>query len=158
MKIQLKKSLTEKMMDSYQYEVKELELEGSELEERLKYYLSKFSEGILDPDVAGRKPDKFVTNLQNGVLGDFSNRYIITASDSDEIIGILIGMPEENQRMHIYALHVCPQYRNKGVGSTLLSKCINDMYMNEVQDIILDVHISNSPAYNLYKKFNFIEV
>lgn len=47
-------------------------------------------------------------------------------------------------------------YRNKGVGSTLLSRCINDMCISNVKDIILDVHLDNKPAYNLYKKFDFI--
>lgn len=39
----------------------------------------------------------------------------------------------------------------------LLSTCINDMYMRNVKDIIIDVHADNKSAYNLYKKFGFAE-
>lgn len=158
MKIQLKKSSIEETAISSQFQVKKLTLEGAELEEHLKYCLSRFTEGILDPDTAGKKPDRFITNLQNGVFGDYSKKYIITAHDNNDAIGILIGMPEKEQQLHIYSLHVSPEYRYKGVGSTLLSRCINDMCISNVKDIILDVHLDNRPAYNLYKKFGFIEI
>jgi ribosomal protein S18 acetylase RimI-like enzyme len=159
MKLHLKRSSTQQVQISSQFQVKKLTLEGIELEEILKCYLSKFTVGILDPDIAGKKPDRFVINLKNGILGDFFNRYIITAhDDNNDAIGILIGLPEEEQRLHIYSLHVSPEYRGKGVGSTLLSRCINDMCISNVKDITLDVHIDNKPAYNLYKKFDFIEI
>ncbi|EQB89879.1 ribosomal protein S18 acetylase RimI-like enzyme [Clostridium punense] len=158
MRIQLKKTSLKPVEISSQFHVKKLLLEGIELEESLKYYLSKFIVGILDPDTVGQKPDKFISNLQKGILGDFSNRYIITAHDNDETIGILIGLPQKEQLLHIYSLHISPEYRYKGVGSTLLSKCINDMCTSNVTDLIIDVHMDNTPAYNLYKKFNFIEI
>ncbi len=158
MRIQLKKTSLKPVEISSQFQVKKLLLEGIELEEKLKCYLSKFIVGILDPDTAGLKPDKFISNLQKGILGDFSNRYIITAHDNNETIGILIGLPQKEQLLHIYSLHISPEYRYKGVGSTLLSQCINDMCASNSTDLIIDVHIDNTPAYNLYKKFNFIEI
>ncbi|GAA0122023.1 MAG: GNAT family N-acetyltransferase [Clostridium argentinense] len=157
MKVRLKKSLIGQVENTSKFEIKKLTLEGAELEKELVYCLSKFIEGTLDPDLAGKKPDKFIANLKNGVLGDFSKRYIITAYDNDEVIGILIGFPEEGERIHIYSLHVSPEYRNRGVGSALLSRCINDMYMKNVKDIIIDVHADNKPAYHLYKKVGFVE-
>ena len=156
MKIQLKKYLSEQVHIPSKFQVKKLTLERRDLEEKLKHYLSKFTEGILDPDIAGKKPDRFITNLQNGMLGDWSKRYIITAHDDNEVIGILIGLQEEELGLHIYSLHVSPEYRNKGVGSTLVSKCINDMCISNIKNIWLDVHSDNKPALNLYKRFNFM--
>lgn len=69
-----------------------------------------------------------------------------------------MGLPQERELLHIYGLHVEPEYRNKGVASTLLSKCINDMFIRNVREILLDVHTDNKPAYNLYKKFDFHEI
>lgn len=158
MKLQLKRSSNEQVQTLSKFKIEKLTLEGKELEEILKHYLSEFTVGILDPDTAGKKPDRFIINLQSGILGDFANRYIITAhDDKNDAIGILIGLPEE-QLLHIYSLHVSPEYRSRGVGSTLLSRCINDMCISNVKEIILDVHIDNKPAYKLYKKFDFIEI
>ncbi len=157
MQVQLKKNLIDQVENSYEFQIKKLILEDKELEKELEYCLSKFIEGTLDPELVGKKPDKFISNLKNGVFGDFSERYIIAAYDNDEAIGILIGFPEEEQRVHIYSVHVSPEYRNRGVASALLSRCINDMWMKNIKDIIIDVHVDNKPAYNLYKKLGFVE-
>lgn len=137
------------------WEAEELVLEGTELIVSLKNYLSNVMEGILDPDIAGKKPDRFLDNLQCGKLGDFSQKYIITVKDNDKVVGLLIGLQEEEEKLHIYSMGVLPQYRNTGVGSTLLVKCINDMLKNNIHEIILDVHANNVPAFNLYRKFSF---
>lgn len=50
---------------------------------------------------------------------------------------------------------VLPSYWRAGVGSSMLTKCINDMMDNNVNEIILDVHSKNKSAYELYKKFDF---
>ncbi|MCM1992191.1 GNAT family N-acetyltransferase [Oceanirhabdus seepicola] len=158
MKINLKRTLSKEVESSYKWGIEYLTVDGIELTERLKCYLSKFTEGILDPDIAGKKPDKFIENLQNSVFGEFSKRYIITAYDKEEVVGILIGIPINERRLHIYSLHASAEYRGKGVGSDLLTRCINDMYKNDFEEISLDVHSDNKPAYNLYRKFNFLEI
>ena len=139
------------------WEVRELHLEGADLFETLRRLLTGVMEGILDPDIAGKKPDGFLSNLQKGVLGDFSKRYIVTAYDRNEVIGLLIGLPEANQRLHIYSMGVLKPYRHRGVGSAMLAKCINDMRQRNVCEIILDVHSNNIPAYNLYKQMGFFK-
>lgn len=135
--------------------MQELVLDGAELIELLKYYLSNVMEGILDPDIAGKKPDGFLNNLQSGKLGNFSKRYIITVHDNNKVVGLLIGLPEEKVKLHIYSMGVLTTYRSKGVGAALLTKCISDMLNNNINEIILDVHSDNVPALDLYKKFGF---
>lgn len=158
MKIQLIKNLTHKIPTKSIFEVRKLTLDGIELQNTLNDYLSKFTIGIMDPDINGKNPEKFIINLSKNLLGDFSKRYILVAYDNDNPVGVLIGLPNNEQQLHIYSLHIAVEYRHKGIGSLLLSKCINDMYSKNVQSIILDVHMNNIPAYNLYKKFGFIEV
>lgn len=158
MKIQLRKTINKQIESITEFEIREVREGEKELEDNLKYCLSKFTEGILDPDVAGKSPDKFISNLQNSFLGDFSKRYILNAYDTDKIIGILIAIPKDEETLHLYSLHVSQKYRSKGVGSDLLAKCINDAYRNKKSNIILDVHLDNKPAYNLYKKFDFQEL
>lgn len=155
MKYTLRKNLTVPVKVCSKWAVQELNLEGIELIEVLSELLSNVMEGILDPDIAGKKPDGYLNNLQNNRLGDFSKRYIIAALDNDRVIGLLIGLPEENQKLHIYTLGVLATYRKTGVGSILLARCINDMLERDLDEIILDVHGDNVPAFNLFKKFGF---
>lgn len=156
MKFTLKRNLINQIEVFQKWEVKELTLEGTELIEILRQHLIDVMEGILDPDIAGKKPDGFLNVLQSGRLGDFSNRYIITAHDDEKVIGLLIGLPEGNKNLHIYSMGVLRSYRNMGVGYTLLAKCINDMIIKDVNEVVLDVHSDNIPAYNLYKKLGFL--
>ncbi len=158
MKIQLRKQLVNQIENPSKVKINELASEGAELESELNSYLSRFLVGTLDPDLAGNKPDIFIKNLQNNKLGNFSRKYIITAEHNDEVIGILIALPEKESGIHIYSLHVAPEYRNKGAASALLTSCINDMYTKNIEYLLIDVHRDNKPAYNLYKKFGFIEV
>lgn len=155
MKYTLKRNSIDPIEGFTKWEIGELTLEGTELIEKLKNYLINVMEGILDPDISGKKPDGFLNNLQSGKLGDFSRRYIITAQEDNKVVGLLIGLPEEEQKLHIFSMGVLTEYRGKGVGSTLLRKCINDMLKNDIKEIILDVHSDNLPAYSLYKKFDF---
>ncbi|HAW69755.1 MAG TPA: GNAT family N-acetyltransferase [Firmicutes bacterium] len=155
MKYTLRKNLTVPVKTYSKWAVEELNLEGIELIEVLRELLSNVMEGILDPEIAGKKPDGYLNNLRNNRLGDFSKRYIIAALDNDRAIGLLIGLPEENQKLHIYTLGVLATYRKTGVGSILLAKCINDMFERDMDEIILDVHSDNVPAFNLFKKFGF---
>lgn len=155
MKYQLKKSLIEPVVVFTDWHVNELNLEGTELIEALSCHLSNVMDGTLDPDIAGKKPDGFLNALQSGRFGDFSKRYIITACDQDKVVGLLIGLPEENQKLHIYSMGVLSAYRKIGVGHALLGKCINDMLNRDINEVILDVHSENIPAYSLYRKFGF---
>jgi ribosomal protein S18 acetylase RimI-like enzyme len=155
MKYTLKRNSINPIEEFSKWEVQELTLKGTELFDSLKFYLSNVMEGILDPDISGKKPDGFLNNLQSGKLGDFSKRYIIAAQDNSKVVGLLIGIPEEKEKLHIYSMGVLTAYRGRGVGSALLARCINDMLKNNIREIILDVHSDNVPAYNLYSKFGF---
>lgn len=154
MKIQLIKNDIIPIQGSSQFTVERLLVEGQELVERLKDYLSRFIVGSLDPDLVGAKPDGFISNMMADRFGDFKKRYIVTANHSEKVVGILIGIPKDNI-FHIFSVHVLPDFREKGVASAMLTKCINDIYKDNYNSILIDVHTNNIPAYNLYKKFGF---
>lgn len=157
MKYTLKRDTDELVEIKEQWQIKNITLKGQELTEFLSCQLVNVMEGILDPDTAGKSPDRYIINLQSGRLGDFSKRYIISAYDREKLIGLLIGLPEEEGDLHIYTLGILPEYRKMGVGTALLTRCINDMKQIDKDNVILDVHSDNIPAYNLYKKLGFYE-
>jgi len=159
MKIQLKKVLT-KEVDlplPTSYSIIELVTQGNELVEKLTDYLTDFTKGILDPTIANSNPSQFIYNLENNRLGDFSKRSIRLACHQEKVIGVLIALPDCNDMMHIFALHIAVEYRRKGVGSQLLLDFINIAYSKGMKEVILDVHKDNYPAYRLYKKLGFVE-
>ena len=154
MTLTLRRAIKEPVDNFSKWEVQLLSLED-ELISTLSNYISIVMEGILDPDIAGKKPDRFLENLQSGKLGDFSKRYIIIALDCNKVIGLLIGLHEDCDKLHIFSMGVIPEYRNSGVASTLLTKCMKDMFEIGNKEILLDVHSDNIPAHNLYVKFGF---
>jgi ribosomal-protein-alanine N-acetyltransferase len=76
--------------------------------------------------------------------------------DRRKIIGFIIAIRDKSERVNMINFLIKPKFQNKGYGSYLLQKTINEIKnMNGVKKIILNVQISNLPAINLYEKFNF---
>ena len=61
-------------------------------------------------------------------------------------------------RIEIDNIEVIEEYRNKGIGTKLMSYLTAVAIEKKVINITLEVRISNEIARNLYKKFGFREV
>jgi len=61
-------------------------------------------------------------------------------------------------RMEIDNIEVEEEYRNKGIGTKLMSYLVSIAIENRVVNITLEVRMSNKTAIHLYKKFGFREV
>ena len=73
-----------------------------------------------------------------------------------KIIGFLIAIRDERERINIINFLIKFEFQNKGYGSYLLQKAINEIKkMKGIKKIVLNVQISNIAAINLYEKFNF---
>ncbi|MDX1798231.1 MAG: N-acetyltransferase [Candidatus Lokiarchaeia archaeon] len=73
-----------------------------------------------------------------------------------KIIGFLIAIRDKKERVNIINLLIKFKFQNKGYGSYLLQKAINEIRkMKGVKKIVLNVQISNLAAINLYEKFKF---
>ena len=59
---------------------------------------------------------------------------------------------------HILNLTVSSQFRNNGIGGSLIQLIINDARIRNSQDIILEVRSSNKIAQSLYKKLLFKQI
>lgn len=157
-KSMLVKEINNTLDISSDLKIEKLTLEGDELKQELTKNLTDFIEGTLDPDLAGRSSEKFITNIQKNLLGDFSKRYIIRTFSKGKPMGILIALPMDEETSHILSVHVSPACRNKGAGFALLTTCQNQIYKEGKRRLIIDVHSENTPAYHLYKKFGFTEL
>ncbi|MFX0106401.1 MAG: GNAT family N-acetyltransferase [Candidatus Hodarchaeota archaeon] len=73
-----------------------------------------------------------------------------------QIIGFIIGIKDQKDRINIINFLIKPKFQNKGYGSYLLQKALEKAKtLKEIKKIVLNVQISNSTAIKLYEKFNF---
>ena len=83
--------------------------------------------------------------------------YEITYIEDNKILGSL-KYSLIYDRMEIDNIIVEPSHRGKGIGNKLMSYLISVAIENRVDNITLEVRVSNDIARNLYKKFGFREV
>lgn len=77
--------------------------------------------------------------------------------EDDKVVGIL-KYSLIYDRMEIDNIEVKEEYRNKGIGTKMMSYLVSLAIEKRVINITLEVRISNEVARNLYKKFGFREV
>ena len=96
-----------------------------------------------------------IRELDNKLGNPFARRleYII----EDKVIGYL-DYSLIYDRMEIDNFLVNPLYRNKGIGNKLMTYLIDIANKINVDNITLEVRVSNIVAINLYKKYGFLEV
>jgi len=100
-------------------------------------------------------------------LRDFQDLFIVATifdNESEKVIGYSMNRVEYGfsnfgfsivKKGHVISFAVLPQYRRKGVGSYMMQETISRFIKRNVSEIYLEVRVSNEPAINLYKKFNF---
>ena len=62
-----------------------------------------------------------------------------------------------DREIHILNFAVHPQKRNLGLGKLLLENVVKAGNADGVENILLEVRPSNTPALSIYKKFGFVE-
>ncbi len=73
-----------------------------------------------------------------------------------KVIGFIIVVRVKRERANMINFLIKPKFQNKGYGSYLLQKTINEIKsMKGIKKIVLNVQISNLAAINLYEKFKF---
>jgi len=75
----------------------------------------------------------------------------------DKVVGF-IGLWYEGNKLHIINVAVHPDFREKGIGSSLLEFAINIAKVKKLKSVYLEARKSNINAQKLYKKFGFKEV
>ncbi len=57
---------------------------------------------------------------------------------------------------HIISVAVMPDYRNQGIGYSLVEKALSALSTVQADECYLEVRITNYPAINLYRKMGFV--
>ncbi len=114
--------------------------------------------------------DKWMQSLSDDEIKDYFENRII--DDSFKLINeSSFGIFEDNkmiafsvvreshgpQNGNLWILGVHPKYRRLSIGSFLIDTMLNKLVENDYKTASLNVDLSNSPAYNLYKAKGFKE-
>lgn len=86
---------------------------------------------------------------------DDSKVYTLS-SDGKEIASLKLDF--EPNATNLYRLFVEPALRNKGFGTTLVTRVLNDVFSKKDSPVILNVKSTNDAAVNLYENVGFDEI
>jgi len=108
--------------------------------------------------------DNFIPPLHKKVnIGDYSKKIAdrsvtFEAWEGNRLIGLVAAYlnDKETQTGYITNVSITKEHKNKGITSELLENCIKYARENNFKEIILEIHKDNTPAINLYEKFNFL--
>jgi len=97
--------------------------------------------------------DKKLNQWRETILTNGSGeKYICVAKDDDEVVGFC--MAEKGERVdRIKTIYVLPPYKKLGIGSRMLTECMN--WLGKNKNIYLEVASYNEGAINFYKKHGF---
>ena len=112
-------------------------------------------------------PENYPTFFYYDVYRNWGDVFLVAVCDG-RIVGYIMNRIETKINKnslfhwktykvgHVISIAVLPEYRNKGIGSTLLTRAIELMKKNYgVKKVYLEVRVSNEGAIRLYNKFGF---
>ncbi len=85
------------------------------------------------------------------------NSYYLVAKINNEIVGFA-GMKIILNEADIMNIVIRKNFRNLGIGSTLLKNLILNAKQKEITKLTLEVNENNLPAIHLYEKLNFKKI
>jgi len=89
----------------------------------------------------------------------------IVAQSQTQVVGYIMCRVEHGfsdlrklrfaRKGHIVSVAVMPEYRNLGMGYSLVQQALSALSARHIDECYLEVRVGNFPAINLYKKMGF---
>ena len=89
--------------------------------------------------------------------------FVAVDTGRDRVIGYILDKADQGKSFfkkdgivnkgHVFSIAVLPEYRGRGIGSALLSLGFSSMFNKGLEEIYLEVRVSNTPAIKLYELF-----
>jgi len=123
----------------------------------IKMVSTKDLDEILKLESNTFKKDAFSKNsILNLIINNTFFFKLINKDNSNEIVGFIIVIQDQEDRVNLINLLISKQYQNKGYGSHLLKYTLYKIKeMNNIEVIVLNVNSKNKVAIWLYQKFGF---
>ena len=109
-------------------------------------------------------PEDYPYFFYKNILDNFGDAFLVAVSPSNEIIGYIMWRVEKTPSLnslrlihkgHLVSIAVDSHHRRKGIATALLTYSMPIIKKYNISEYVLEVRVSNQPAINLYKKFNF---
>ncbi len=88
----------------------------------------------------------------------FKKGILLVAETNDDIIGYSLGYMENKSEGHIVSIAVKKAYRNKGIGTILMTNIENELKSRGANLVKLEVSVDNYNARRLYEKLGYKNV
>ena len=99
-------------------------------------------------------PDRANPNLFLNLYEVFPDGFIVAVEDR-KFIGFAVGTITYEEKGKIILIGVDKDYRNKGIGSKLLKRLLLIFSLKGINEVELEVRVSNSNAIKFYEKRGF---
>ena len=99
-------------------------------------------------------PDRANPNLFLNLYEVFPDGFIVAVEDR-KFIGFAVGTITYEEKGKIILIGVDKDYRNKGIGSKLLKRLLLIFSLKDINEVELEVRVSNSNAIKFYEKRGF---
>lgn len=113
----------------------------------------KFLQAINSPKVSGITKDVETQTKVN--RSEDGKTYTLSQGDK-EIASVNLDF--ESNAVNLFKVFVEPLYRNRGFGTTLVAKALNDVFDKKDKPVVLNVKSTNKAALNLYENVGFDEI
>lgn len=95
-------------------------------------------------------PDPYPTCLLDDLLQKETKRFFVAVQEG-KIIGYTVATAEG----HIVSVAVHPHYRRRGIGTALLSRVVQELVGESIDEIYLEVRKGNMVAVSFYERLGF---
>ncbi len=109
-------------------------------------------------------PENYDNSFFMDIYYHFPRSFVI-AKVGEKVVGYIMcrvetGFSEKKRfsltrKGHIVSVAVLPEYRNRGVASSLLERAMGALKEYRATEVFLEVRVSNKVAIGLYERFNF---
>ncbi len=80
--------------------------------------------------------------------------FVASHSQMDRPVGYIISFRREDFG-YISVVAVIPEFRRQGLASAMITAAIDYLQSLSLREIVIDVHVTNTPAVEAYKKLGF---
>jgi len=108
-------------------------------------------------------PENYSPSFFMSIFEEFPETFVV-AEEAGEVVGYAMcrvehrfgfGLPGGGKRGHLISIAVLPDFRRKGVASTLMGEVMKALVGYGCGDLFLEVRASNVGAVRLYRKLGF---